>query len=183
MNCFWNGEPFECCEGFILIETEFGPCYSINSALTNPPFAKSLISDRLSGPGTLKLVAMEDIKIYLHAVDDVPYKASDRSLFDTVLWGSKKDIFFNVQEIMNDEKVKFISKDQRKCKFNWEFDPNDMFEIYNNTYSYSTCEMECYYQSQIDYCGCVHHFMPYNKKSKLMFLILSSYIFNIFYLL
>lgn len=33
-NCVWNNEPFECCEGFLPLETEFGLCYTINSAIT-----------------------------------------------------------------------------------------------------------------------------------------------------
>lgn len=32
LECHWNGEPFQCCRHFQRIQTESGPCFSLNSA-------------------------------------------------------------------------------------------------------------------------------------------------------
>jgi acid-sensing ion channel, other len=62
-NCTWNGEPFSCCDGFLSLQTEFGICFSINSANTHPRFAKRLISSRRHGPGKLTISAAEDVQV------------------------------------------------------------------------------------------------------------------------
>lgn len=33
-NCTWNGKPFECCDAFLPLKTEFGLCFSTNSMHT-----------------------------------------------------------------------------------------------------------------------------------------------------
>lgn len=33
-NCYWNSEPFECCDQFLPITTENGVCFIINSLHT-----------------------------------------------------------------------------------------------------------------------------------------------------
>lgn len=32
--CKWNGEPFNCCDKFLPVKTEYGTCFSINSLHT-----------------------------------------------------------------------------------------------------------------------------------------------------
>jgi acid-sensing ion channel, other len=65
-NCSWNDAPFECCNLFLPIQTEFGICFSINSAITDPPFGRILLSNRFLGPSQLKFSASEDIQLHVH---------------------------------------------------------------------------------------------------------------------
>lgn len=71
-NCSWNDEPFDCCKGFLPLQTETGECFTINSELTTPRFGKRLISNRRNGPGKLKMNTKEDIQIYIHHSEDIP---------------------------------------------------------------------------------------------------------------
>lgn len=117
LNCSWNGEPFECCDIFLPLKTEFGTCYTINSVNTNPRYGKRLISNRLNGPGMLKLSVSEDIdvsvpisnivfasqspvsilfQIHFHSPDDVPFAFEERELKDSILWGSVKSYIIKV---------------------------------------------------------------------------------------
>lgn len=156
-NCKWNGEPFECCDAFIELQSEFGICYTINSQQTRPQFGKRLTSNRESGPGVLEVITLEDVELYLHSTADIPSKNTDRNLHETILWGMQKQIWFNTQEIINEVEVEDTSIRQRKCQFQWELDKlNSTFEYY----SYSTCMLECNYHIQLSTCGCVHHLMP-----------------------
>lgn len=155
-NCSWNGEPFECCEGFQPLATETGTCFTINSGLTLPKFGKELFCNRENGPGKLRMMVTEDIQIFIHHLNDVPFSYSERDLKDTILWGSTKEIIVKVTEIVNDETVPKIPISQRNCKFSWELDDNHVYDLY----SFSTCQTSCYNQAQIDFCNCTHHLMP-----------------------
>lgn len=159
-NCSWNEKPFECCEGFRPLATETGTCYSINSALTQPMFGKELFSNRENGPGRLKMMVTEDIQIFIHHPNDIPFVYGERDLRDTILWGSTKDIIIKVTEIINDETVLTIPVNQRRCRFSWENEPNSVY----NLYSFSTCQTNCYNLAQISFCNCTHHLMPRDNK-------------------
>lgn len=161
LNCQWNGEPFDCCEGFLELRSEVGVCYTINSMHTEPQFGKKLISNRESGPGILELIAMEDVELYLHSTEDIPSKNSDRNLRETILWGVQKEILFGVQEIINEENVQDTTIAQRRCQFNWEV-VNTTYPIFDY-YSYSTCMVRCNFEIQLATCGCVHHLMPMGR--------------------
>lgn len=161
IDCKWNDEPFDCCEAFLELETEFGICFTINSMHTRPAFGKRLLSDRISGPGVLEVITLEDVELYLHSTEDIPSKNTDKNQHETILWGIKKEILFGVQEILNEEEVKKTSIQQRRCQFNWEV-LNTTHQLYDH-YSYSTCMVQCNFQIQLDTCGCVHHLMPKRK--------------------
>lgn len=70
-NCSWNGIDFDCCAGFRPLYTETGTCYTINSALTLP--GKELFCNRETGPGKLKMMVTEDIQLFIHHPNDVPF--------------------------------------------------------------------------------------------------------------
>lgn len=48
-NCSWNKDNFDCCDGFLPLQTEGGICFSINSALTTPMYGRQLFSNRELG--------------------------------------------------------------------------------------------------------------------------------------
>lgn len=155
-NCSWNGEVFECCEGFRPLPTETGICYTINSALTIPSYGKELFCNRENGPGKLRMMVTEDIQIFIHHPNDIPFAYGERDLRDTILWGSTKDIIVKVTEIVNDDTVSTIPVNLRRCRFSWENEPDSVY----NLYSFSTCQTNCYNNAQMDFCNCTHHLMP-----------------------
>lgn len=72
-NCSWNGIEFDCCSGFRPLHTETGTCYTINSALTQPIYGKELFCNREIGVGKLKMMVTEDIQLFIHHPNDVPF--------------------------------------------------------------------------------------------------------------
>ncbi|CAH0551589.1 unnamed protein product [Brassicogethes aeneus] len=66
----------------------------------------------------------------------------------------------DVIEIENDENVKFLSVENRGCRFPWEKPPELIVHKY---YSYSTCVVQCHADSHIKLCNCTHHLMPVLK--------------------
>lgn len=72
-NCSWNGIEFDCCSGFRPLHTETGTCYTINSALTQPKYGKELFCNREVGVGKLKMMVTEDIQLFIHHPNDVPF--------------------------------------------------------------------------------------------------------------
>ena len=103
-NCTWNEEPFNCCEIFYSLETEYGTCFTINSVNTNPPAKQMFISNRRTGPGVLEFSLLEDVQIFIHPPSEVPHAFQDHELKQTVLWGSKKELILLVQDILDPEK-------------------------------------------------------------------------------
>jgi acid-sensing ion channel, other len=158
--CSWNDEIFDCCEGFRPLATETGTCYTINSALTTPKFGKELFCNQENGPGKLKMMVTEDVQIFIHNPNDVPYANVERDLKDTILWGSTKEIIVKVTEIINDETVVTIPIAQRHCRFSWEREESNIYDIY----SFSTCQTSCYNEAQVKFCNCTHHLMPRNPR-------------------
>lgn len=159
-NCSWNDESFDCCEGFRPLQTETGTCYTINSALTIPKYGKELFCNQENGPGKLKMMVTEDIQIFIHHPNDVPFAYGERDLKDTILWGSTKEIVIKVTEIINDDTVVTIPVSQRRCRFSWESEEENVYDLY----SFSTCQTSCYNTAQVDLCNCTHHLMPRNPR-------------------
>ncbi|GAB0093144.1 4Fe-4S ferredoxin-type domain-containing protein [Sergentomyia squamirostris] len=162
VDCSWNGENFTCCDAFLPLETEYGICYTINSVHTSPKYGKRLISDRMTGPGSLYVFVKEDIQIQLHSPYGVPIIGTDQDLQQTILWGLQKDIIFNTVEIFNDASLIEQKISQRKCRFpaeNIEYGNMMLYDVY----SYSTCVTACVASAQMAACNCTHHLMPGNR--------------------
>lgn len=123
-----------------------------------PAFGHRLIANRLTGPGSLSFTVYEDIQIHVHAPNEVPY-ATEGDIKENVFYGSYKEIFISVTEMVNDQSVKDISINYRKCRFPWELNNlNDLH--YYKYYSHSTCTVECSMNIQLRLCNCTHHLMP-----------------------
>ncbi|KAJ8942065.1 hypothetical protein NQ314_010173 [Rhamnusium bicolor] len=162
--CKWNIEKFSCCEHMLPLETEYGICYSLNSLHTQKTIHSqmSLMMNRKTGPGELWLQTDEDVRVYFHAPEDVPFINSDPDQRKDVMLGESFNISINVIEIENDENVKHLPVRKRECKFPWE---NDGLVVHNY-YSYSTCVVQCHAENHIRLCNCTHHLMPvYNRKT------------------
>lgn len=160
-NCSWNDEPFECCEEFSPLPTEYGTCYTMNSALTKSIIEKEPLYDPNSIFGRLRLTTTEDIQIFIHHPFDVPTTYSDNHDFDDrILWGSTKDIIIKVSDATYDKSLLKKPMGRRHCRFSWEKDPSSIYD----TYSVSTCETSCYVKAQMKFCSCSNHLMPMDGK-------------------
>ncbi|KAK3932273.1 Pickpocket protein 28 [Frankliniella fusca] len=162
-NCRWNGEPFDCCQNFLPLQTETGFCFTINS-LHNRHFLNGsrvnkqlidLISNRRTGPGTLDFMAKESIKIFIHAPEDVPNFNHPQDEKESLFWGLNFHMRFAVTEIENDPQLLDVSVAQRNCRF-----PHENPLTLHDRYSYSTCIVECHAKYQMLFCNCTHHYMP-----------------------
>uniref|UniRef100_A0A182QV99 Uncharacterized protein n=1 Tax=Anopheles farauti TaxID=69004 RepID=A0A182QV99_9DIPT len=125
-DCQWQQEPFDCCRLFLPLDTEFGRCYSVNTANfatgtgdggLPPP---RLVSNRATGPGWLRFRVLEDVQLYLHDEFSVPHAYVDRALRETVLWGMRKEIAVRVIEMENKATVDELPIWRRNCRFPWE---------------------------------------------------------------
>ncbi|XP_058448784.1 sodium channel protein Nach-like isoform X2 [Malaya genurostris] len=160
-DCFWLNEPFDCCQFFLPLQTEFGECFSINSQNSRTVRMTRLVNNRQTGPGVLRFKVKEDLQIFLHDEHAVPYAYTDQTLRETVLWGTNKEIVFKVIEMENTDNVLHIPISRRDCRFPWEI-LDESTQLYNS-YSYSSCAVECFVTAQMKFCNCSHHLMPTSK--------------------
>lgn len=117
-----------------------------------------LIANRIMGPGKLTFTAFEDVSVHLHSSLDVPYTV-DGDVKATVVFGTVKDLVISVMEMTNDQNIKTVPIEQRKCRF--EKEPMNVgIESLFQYYSHSTCTVECSRFAQLKYCNCTHHLMP-----------------------
>ncbi|XP_034254431.1 uncharacterized protein LOC117653133 [Thrips palmi] len=169
IKCRWNGQPFDCCKNFLPLQTETGLCYTINSLHNRykpngTPVNKDLvelISNRMTGPGTLEFMAKESIKIFIHAPEDVPNFNHPQDEKESLFWGLNFHMRFSVTEIENDPQLTDVSVEQRNCRF-----PHENPLNLHNKYSYSTCIVECHARFQMQFCNCTHHYMPNMRNMK-----------------
>ncbi|KAF6200687.1 hypothetical protein GE061_005131 [Apolygus lucorum] len=161
-NCSWNGQPFDCCSYFLPLQTEFGECFSINSANTVPPQQKTpklhYSLNKTMGPVKLEFSTKEKLNLYLHSIDDVP--TINHPKLEKISAGHEDHVSeyrwdFKILEIHNDPLLKSLPIRQRECRF-----PEEKFLQSNDTYSYSGCMVQCRGQHQNQLCNCTHHLMP-----------------------
>ncbi|KAG5879361.1 hypothetical protein JTB14_030990 [Gonioctena quinquepunctata] len=163
--CKWNDDHFNCCDEILPLDTEYGICYSLNSLHTKKLRGSKMdfTTNRKTGPGQLWLRTNEDVRVYFHAPEDVPFINSDPDQRKDVMLGEAFNISINVIEINNDENVNNIPVYKRGCKFPSE---NDGL-IVHDFYSYSTCVVQCHAENHIALCNCTHHLMPkYSESSQ-----------------
>lgn len=162
--CKWNNKSFDCCKYFVTIDTELGPCYSINSMQSRlrdkaPYFP--MISNRKLGPGTLFLKLIGNANIYILGEQEVP---SLTTLATDILQVTPHIHFHRymvINEIDNQPEVKDVSIEQRNCRF---MDESDL-DVYSY-YSYSACCVQCRKDAQLKICNCTHHLIPNSPKDK-----------------
>lgn len=125
-----------------------------------------LIANRITGPGLLQFTAYEDIQVYVHATNEVPF-GTEGEIKENVFYGSQKEIIVKVTEMVNDHSVEDISIELRKCRFSWERSHQRYRQLYK-FYSHSTCAIECSREIQLRLCNCTHHLMPNGKGNHLV---------------
>lgn len=157
-NCSWNDEPFECCDEFLPLETEYGTCFTIKSAqhfLSNDNVESANIF------GRLRMMITEDVQMIIHRPNEIPYTSNrDHLLNDRVLWGTIKDMVVKVTERTYDQSLAKQPQSKRQCRFPWEKDPASIYDAYSLT----TCGASCYARAQMKYCNCSNHLMPMDRE-------------------
>ncbi|XP_025196306.1 sodium channel protein Nach-like [Melanaphis sacchari] len=155
-NCYWNNEPFECCDQFLPVITENGVCFIVNSLHTVKKDGEKLkmISNRKLGPGKLAFTAYESIKLFIHSPEDLPYVNHPQEEKFKVSWGLSFMMKFQVKDIENDPLLKQVDIKQRNCRFP---DENNL-KVYN-VYSYSACIVNCRAEAQLKMCNCTPHYL------------------------
>lgn len=132
-------------------------------------FGHRLIANRLSGPGILSFVALEDVQVHVHATNEVPF-GIEGDIKENVFFGAIKELIVKVTEIVNDNSVQDVGIQYRKCRFSFER-LTRQFESPYDFYSHSTCAVDCAIEIQLQFCNCTHHLMP-RKSSKVFTFIL-----------
>lgn len=112
----------------------------------------------MTGPGALSFVTHEDVQVYIHSPNEVPYD-TEKSIRESIFYGSKNEIVLKVTEMVNDLNVQDVSIKNRKCRFPWERN-GIPYPILYHEYSYSSCRIECLMSIQLEICNCTHHLMP-----------------------
>ncbi|XP_052899905.1 uncharacterized protein LOC128306425 [Anopheles moucheti] len=144
-DCHWQKESFDCCRFFHPLDTEFGRCFSVNAAnyagVTSATPSR-LVSNRATGPGRLEFRVLEDVQLYLHDEFSVPYSYVDRSLRETVLWGTRKEIVIRIIEMENMDTVHELPIWRRNCRFPGETVDEEYFVVHKSDDIFAETEEE-----------------------------------------
>lgn len=116
------------------------------------------MANRATGPGLISFIVDEDVQVHVHATNEVP-TVIEGDIKEDVFYGTKKEIVLKVTEMVNDQSVRDVPIAYRKCRFSWERADAIVESIYES-YSHSTCIIECLMNFQVEFCNCTHHLMP-----------------------
>ncbi|XP_017120757.1 sodium channel protein Nach [Drosophila elegans] len=155
--CEWNNKPFECCKYFHRMETELGICYAINSMQAGKPKSPKLnmFSNRISGPGTLKMELHTEATVFILGTEEVPTLVTPKTDFLVVGPYISFVRYISKRDIENDEEIRQTSVHQRNCRFADE----NILDVHK-FYSYSACTVQCRKDRQMELCNCSSHLSP-----------------------
>ncbi|XP_060533923.1 sodium channel protein Nach-like [Cylas formicarius] len=153
--CAWNDVEFDCCLYFKELRTDLGYCYVINNLQTKDRNGYRMVSNKKSGPGTLRLEINGSTNVYVLGEQEIPSLLT--SPVDTIQASPNTRLrrYFTVKDIENQPEVKDLSIRQRKCRF-----PDENYLEVVPYYSYSGCLLQCKKTAQMEKCGCAHHLVP-----------------------
>lgn len=120
-----------------------------------PLYGYRLIANRITGPGLLSFIVDEDVRVHVHATNEIP-STVEADIAAEVFYGTRKEIIFKIVEMVNDQNVENVPIEYRKCRFTWERVTADVASIYEY-YGHSTCTVECLMQFQRKFCNCTQH--------------------------
>lgn len=107
------------------------------------------------------------IQVAILNEEDIPHLLLATLQFKQELHTTQQDILLRVQNVVNDDGVRDISRETRKCIF-----PNEPFDSKYKYYSFSTCVTECLKRTQLRACNCTHFNLIYDG------LYLNNFIIN-----
>ncbi|XP_047111757.1 sodium channel protein Nach-like [Schistocerca piceifrons] len=158
-NCKWKGEPFNCCDQFVPLETEMGICFAINSihasreGISEPPLDMRVNSS--TGPGSLYIEFLTNVEAFVLSRYEVPHmNTKDRNILRMEGTMNRRRAF-TVQEVFNERDVHDLSIRQRRCRFPYE----NNLAVYDK-YSYTGCIVQCRKDAMMKLCNCSTHQVP-----------------------
>ncbi|XP_031766293.2 sodium channel protein Nach [Galleria mellonella] len=153
-NCSYNNVPFDCCEYFLLMPTDIGTCYVVNSIQTEKSNSYPMICNNTVKRGSIKFDVLLTSMLYTLGEDEIPSVTSLRATTLKIQLGRKYRRLVAVNNIQNDPLVADTTTQQRACRFYSE-NEGGMYPHY----SYSACITQCRKQAQLKLCGCHDHFI------------------------
>ena len=98
------------------------------------------------------------LKLYILNEEDIPHMLLTTLQFQQIPEGYDGSITLTIQNTENDENVRNIAQQYRRCVFPDEGKDEGYGSLYAR-YSYSTCVTDCLKDAQIKACGCTHYNM------------------------
>ena len=162
--CKWNDNAFDCCSYFKPVRTTLGTCYLINSIQAvhkNGAQWKEMIVGLQQGNGNLELTVKKSSALYIINEEDIPHMLLTTLMFPQIPDGFDGELLLSIKDTVNDDNVRDIHQDQRKCIF-----PEEQKGSAYKKYSYSTCVTDCVKTAQIKACNCTHYNLIVDKNDK-----------------
>ncbi|XP_075978336.1 sodium channel protein Nach-like [Anticarsia gemmatalis] len=161
-NCSYNAKQFPCCEHFLPIQTDIGPCFIINSVQTEIQNPYPMINNMKNQGGVLRFDVGLPSTVYTLGDDEVPSITTLLSSTIKVNLGSNYRRVVSVRNIENDPLITETTTEQRACRFHDE----NADGLYPK-YSYSACTVLCRKRAQLNKCKCNDHFIPGTTEAEL----------------
>nr|XP_046483577.1 sodium channel protein Nach [Neodiprion pinetum] len=168
--CYWKSIKFDCCEEFHPLQTVGGTCYAINSAQTKSgdTLKNKFTMNRKTGLGYLHVglttIALSEqsvnIQVFVHDNLEIPTALThgDREIYTK--FGKVVSIYYNLQETINDDGLRSIPMERRRCRLSDETDN----VLYYKRYSSDGCVIELQMENMLTRCGCVSHLFPHTPR-------------------
>ncbi|CAH0398373.1 unnamed protein product [Chilo suppressalis] len=114
-----------------------------------------MISNRTTGPGTIKFDVLVTANIYVLNEEEIPSLTTMSSDILAVSPELYQRRLITIRNIENDASARMIKPEKRKCRYTDE----NFLEVYRH-YSYTACTVQCRKNAQLRLCNCTNFFMP-----------------------
>ncbi|XP_049769140.1 uncharacterized protein LOC126106768 [Schistocerca cancellata] len=158
--CWWNGEPFACCQHAPPLRTEVGSCFAINSAQTdgNESDRKKLTCNRTTGRGSLKVEVKAEVIVFVHPRDEVPHLTTTVARAVVPAHGVRYLHMVRVREARFEPAVGRMGAARRGCRLPGELAdrPPALYPVYSR----GACVASCRAHRLFQLCNCTPPLTP-----------------------
>ncbi|XP_059049442.1 pickpocket protein 19-like [Achroia grisella] len=166
-DCSYNNIEFTCCDKFLVVDSEYGPCISFNTLQNVNADIDDLFTVNITtGPGVLKFRLLENAEVSVHSPEELSTNNLNvKYKFEVMLYlANRVEYLFSLVEIENDPMLQTEGLDVRRCRYHREL-PADPLFVYP-VYSVGTCYLVQDTIHLYDDCGCVHPIRDLSYKNK-----------------
>ncbi|XP_049946515.1 uncharacterized protein LOC126439219 [Schistocerca serialis cubense] len=158
--CWWNGEPFACCQHAPPLRTEVGSCFAINSAQTdgNESDRRKLTCNRTTGRGSLKVEVKTEVIMFVHPRDEVPHLTTTMARAVVPARGVRHLHMVRVREARFEPAVGRMGAARRGCRLPGELAdwPPALYPVYSR----GACVASCRAHRLFQLCNCTPPLTP-----------------------
>ncbi|XP_049811215.1 uncharacterized protein LOC126253786 [Schistocerca nitens] len=158
--CWWNGEPFACCQHAPPLRTEVGSCFAINSAQTDGSESnrKKLTCNRTTGRGSLKVEVKAEVIVFVHPRDEVPHLTTTVARAVVPARGVRHLHTVRVREARFEPAVGRMAAARRGCRLPGELAdwPPALYPVYSR----GACVASCRAHRLFQLCNCTPPLTP-----------------------